>query len=245
MSGHKHPVRLNRSFLSKAEQDFIQWILPRISENVSSLDLTAFGLLGSLLAAGGLIGCSYSLAFLPAVVGGVCMNWFGDSLDGSLARFRQEERPRFGFILDHTCDLFSQIIIIVAFGFSPFLTLISALAILLCYLMFSAYTYIRAAAHHIHQMSYIGLGATEFRILMIGWACLAATIGVSQPTFGPVTSIDIAILLMCAIAVVGLAFKAVGDARMVAMDENEALARPQQEGSADLQKLATRAKALD
>lgn len=244
MSGHKHPVRRNQSFLAKIEQALIQWLLPHISEDVSSLDLTIFGLFGSFLAAGGLVGCSHSLAFLPAVVAGILMNWFGDSLDGSLARFRQEERPRFGFILDHTCDLFSQILIIVAFGFSPFLTLLSALAILICYLMFSAYTYIRAAAHHIHQMSYVGLGATEFRILMIFWAGLASMMGVSQPTVGTVTSIDIAILSMCALAIFGLAVKAVGDARVVATEENEALARLQQQGIADLEQVAAKAQSL-
>ena len=65
-------------------------------------------------------------AVSPVIVG-VALNWFGDSLDGSLARYRREERPRFGFLVDHTCDLFSQILIIVAFGLSPFLSLVSAL----------------------------------------------------------------------------------------------------------------------
>ena len=92
------------------------------------------------------LGVRLTLAIcLAAVVVGVALNWFGDSLDGSLARYRHTERPRFGFLVDHTCDLFSQILIIVAFALSPFLTLVSALVVLLCYLLFSAYTYIRAA----------------------------------------------------------------------------------------------------
>lgn len=217
--GVKHPVRRNGSFLAEAEQSLIRWILPRIPEHVTSLHLTSIGMAGSLMAAVSLVACNWSFALLPVVVFGVALNWFGDSLDGSLARFRREERPRFGFLVDHTCDLFSQILIIVAFGLSPFLSLVSALVVLLCYLLFSAYTYIRAAAHHVHQMSYIGMGATEFRILMIVWACLGAAFGLKEPLLGMLTRIDIAVLSMGALAVVGLGYKAIMDARVIAANE--------------------------
>lgn len=218
-SGSNHPVRRNRSFLAEAEQALIQWILPRLPENMTSLQLTAIGMLGSFIAAVGLVGCNWSPAFLPAVVFGVALNWFGDSLDGSLARYRHAERPRFGFLVDHTCDLFSQILIIVAFALSPFLTLVSALVILICYLLFSAYTYIRAAVHRVHQMSYIGVGATEFRILMIVWAAAGVALNLNEGLAGPLTRIDIAIMIMGAMAVVGLGFKAFSDAREIALIE--------------------------
>ena len=87
----------------------------------------------------------------------------------------------------------------------------TSLVVLLCYLLYSAYTYIRAAAHHIHQMSYIGLGATEFRILMIVWACVASALGLQEPLLGRMTGIDIAILSMGGMAVLGLGYKAVMD----------------------------------
>lgn len=214
-----NPTRRNRSFLAEGEQALIRWILPQIPTRVTSLHLTGVGMVGALAAAIGLVGCAWTYAFLPAVVVGVALNWFGDSLDGSLARYRREERPRFGFLVDHTCDLFAQIIIIVAFGLSPFLSLVSALVVLLCYLLFSAYTYIRAAAHHVHQMSYIGLGATEFRILMIVWACLGSALGLREPMLGALTAIDVAILSLGAMAVVGLAIKAFRDARAIAESE--------------------------
>lgn len=215
----KQPIRRNPSFLVDAEQALIRWILPQIPRSVDSLDLTFIGMVGAFVTAIGLVGCNWSSQWLAAVIIGVAMNWFGDSLDGSLARFRQEERPRFGFLVDHTCDLFAQVLIIVAFGLSPFLSLLSALVILLCYLLFSAYTYIRAAAHHIHQMSYIGVGATEFRILMIVWACFGVVAGLHQPLVGAMTRIDIAILGLAAVAVVGLGIKALMDARIVAIEE--------------------------
>ena len=213
------PKRQNRSFLASGEQSLIRFILPRIPRSVTSLHLTIVGLIGALIGAVALVGCNWSYWALPAVIIGICLNWFGDSLDGSLARYRQEERPRFGFLVDHTCDLFSQIMLIVAFGLSPFLSLIAAFTILLCYLLFSAYTYIRAAAHHIHQMSYIGVGATEFRIMMILWALLSAAIGLHEPLIGGLSGLDISILVLGAIAVVGLGAKAVIDARIIADEE--------------------------
>jgi phosphatidylglycerophosphate synthase len=219
-----NPHRHNRSFLAEAEQRLIRWILPRIPGRITSLQLTGIGMFGSLAASIGLIGCNWSLLWLPTVALGIAMNWFGDSLDGSLARHRKEERPRFGFLVDHTCDLFSQIMLIVAFGLSPFLSLVAALVVLLCYLLFSAYTYIRAAAHHVHQMSYIGVGATEFRLLMIFWALAGSAAGLREPLVNGLSRIDISILGLGLLAVIGLGAKAVKDARQVAIEEGPSIA---------------------
>ena len=136
------PARQNGSFLALAEQRLIRALVSRMPSAVTSLHLTVVGMCGAFIASAGLVLCHVSAYWLLLVVIGIGLNWFGDSLDGSLARFRREERPRFGFLVDHTCDLFAQIMIIVAFGLSPFLSLVSALTILLCYMLFSAYTYI-------------------------------------------------------------------------------------------------------
>jgi phosphatidylglycerophosphate synthase len=218
------PKRHNQSFLAAREQDLIRWILPRIPAAVNSLRLTTIGLCGSLLAAVALIGCNWSYFWLPLVALGVALNWFGDSLDGSLARYRQEERPRFGFLVDHTCDLLSQVLIIVAFGLSPFLSLVSALVVLLCYLLFSAYTYIRAATQHVHQMAYIGVGATEFRILMIAWSLIGAVSGLREPLVNGLSTIDLTIATLAVGALIGLVHKAIVDAKEIARDESAALA---------------------
>ena len=217
-----NPQRHNRSFLADNEQRLIRWILPKLPSELKSLHLTAFGLFGSLLTAIALIGCHWSTLWLPVIALGVVINWFGDSLDGSLARYRKEERPRFGFLVDHTCDLFSQLLIIVAFGFSPYLSLVAALTILLCYLLFSAYTYIRAATQHIHQMAYIGVGATEFRILMILWPIVGAAIHLQEPLVDGISKLDYTILALAVLAVCGLIYKSVRDAFEIARDEGHA-----------------------
>ena len=226
---HSGPARLNRSFLADYEQELIRWILPRIPTGINSLHLTVVGLFGSLLTATALIACNWSYLWLPVVAAGVVLNWFGDSLDGSLARYRKEERPRFGFLVDHTCDLFSQVLTIVAFGLSPFLSLVSALVVLLCYLLFSAYTYIRAATQRVHQMAYIGVGATEFRILMILWPIVGAISGLHEPLVQGISRIDAAILSLAALAVCGLVYKSIVDARDIARDEQQEVARAELE----------------
>lgn len=219
MSDNHDISRRNESFLMRSERRLLAFLVRRIPESVTSLQLSVLGLAGAVLAAGSLMASSISKAFILPFALGVAVNWFGDSLDGTLARYRRQERPRFGFLVDHTLDLFSFIFLIVAFGLSPYLSLVSSLVILLCYLLFSAYTYIRAATHHVHQMSYIGVGATEFRILMVVWVCIGAVFGLREPLIGRFSSLDIAIFVLAAIAVIGLGIKAVRDARQIASEE--------------------------
>lgn len=222
------PHRDNRSFLAAKEQRLIRALLPCFPSRVTPNHLTVVGLVGSGVTAVALVGVNLSAGFLVLVPFGVLLNWFGDSLDGSLARFRHIERPRFGFLVDHTSDLFSQVVMIVGFGLSPFLSLTSALIVLACYLMFSAYTYIRACAHHVHQMSYIGVGATEFRILMIVWCFVAELIGpaLHRPALGSLSRLDLSLCILAGFALGGLFLKAVADARQIAGEEAPADALP-------------------
>ena len=103
---------------------------------------------------------------------------------------------------------------------SPFLSLKSAFIILFCYLFFSAYTYLRAAAGRVQQMAYIGLGTTEFRILMIVWAFVAHAIGIDETVVDGVSRLDAAIMLLAILAVCGLVIKVVRDAQRIAADDN-------------------------
>ncbi|MBY6244004.1 CDP-alcohol phosphatidyltransferase [Methylosinus sp. Sm6] len=209
----------HQSFLAAGEQKLVRAIIVEMPPRITPLFLTKLGLFGAAVAAVALIGCRWSLLWLPLVPVGVFINWFGIALDGPLAVYRGEARPRLGLV-EHTYDLFSQILIIVAFGLSPFLTIESAFIVLICYLLFSAYTYIRAIARHVQQMAYIGMGATEFRILMVVWAFAAHSLGIDSTAGEGVRSLDAAIAILAVIAVCGLGFKAFTDARRVAMDEN-------------------------
>lgn len=170
-------VRINDSALAIAERAALAYLVRRLPAFATPDHLTSIGLAGALLTAAGFLACWWSNWFLIAVVFGLFLNWFGDSLDGTLARYRKIERPHYGYFVDHSADLIAQTLIVVGLGFSPFFTVPSALLVLSLYLLMSSYTYLRVVTESVHRLSYGGMGATEFRILVASWALFAAWFG--------------------------------------------------------------------
>ncbi len=193
-------LRLNDSFLAKAERELLARLVRRLPERATPDHLTAVGLAGAFLAALGFVTCNWSNAGLALVIAGLFLNWFGDSLDGTLARHRRIERPHYGYFIDHSVDLIAQTLIIVGLGLSPFFTIHSALLVLSLYLLMSSYTYLRVVTESVHRLSYAGMGATEFRILVGAWALFAAAWGPGLVTFElcSFAALDLAIGLMSA-----------------------------------------------
>ena len=145
--------RLNKSFLAERERAILGYLVRRMPKIVMPDHLTALGLLGAVIAGAGFILCAWSSLFLIAVVFGIFLNWFGDSLDGTLARYRKTERPHYGFLVDHSSDLIAQTLIVIGLGCSPYFTLSSALFVLSLYMLISSYTYLRAAVEGVHRLS--------------------------------------------------------------------------------------------
>ena len=172
--GHK---RLNRGLLAEKERQVLLWLAARTPPFVSPDHLTILGLIGGVLTLIGFIACRWSPWFLLPALLGVFLNWFGNSLDGTLARYRKIERPRFGYFLDHSCDLIAQTLTFLGLGLSPYFTLPSALFALSMYLLMSSYTYLKVFILRRHNLSYGGMGATEMRLLVIGWALFALWAG--------------------------------------------------------------------
>lgn len=170
-------VRINDSLLAIAERAALAALVRRLPSSVSPDHLTAIGLVGALLTCVGFMSCWWSNWCIVAVVSGLFLNWFGDSLDGTLARYRKIERPHYGYFVDHSADLIAQTLIVIGLGFSPFFTIPSALLVLSLYLLMSSYTYLRVVTESVHRLSYGGMGATEFRILVASWALFAAWVG--------------------------------------------------------------------
>ncbi|MFQ6113536.1 MAG: CDP-alcohol phosphatidyltransferase family protein, partial [bacterium] len=98
---------------------------------------------------------------------GFILNWFGDSLDGTLARFRKIERPKFGYFIDHTIDAVNQLLIGLGIGLSPYVGFKFALFALIGYFMVSIHTYITIYVRGIFKLSYGKLGPTEVRVIAI------------------------------------------------------------------------------
>lgn len=221
--------RINESFLAVKERIALLALAKRLPSWTTPDQLTALGLCGAVLTLVSFIGCRWSNIFLVGVVFGLFLNWFGDSLDGTLARYRSIERPYYGYFIDHSSDLIAQTLIIVGLGVSPFFTVASSLLVLSLYLLMSSYTYLRVVTESVHRLSYGGMGATEFRILVAGWALFAAWFG---PTIATAEAYDFAVLDiviggLSALTFLGFVFVIQKDLVRLQREEREVIALPE------------------
>ena len=125
----------------------------------------------------GYLGTYWSPTGLLVACLGIAMNWFGDSLDGSLARVRKIERPQYGFFIDHNTDIMSQVFIFFGLGLSPYMRFDTACLCLLSYWVASLYTFIRAVSIGMFQISYFGIGPTEIRIALATYTLVMLGVG--------------------------------------------------------------------
>jgi phosphatidylglycerophosphate synthase len=158
--------RLQTSLLAPLEKRVLLWLAARLPWWVRSDHLTALALAAMLLA-----GLSYWLArtseagLLLAVVF-LAVNWFGDSLDGTLARVRQHQRPRYGFYVDHVVDAVGAAFLVGGLGLSGYMSLVVALVLLAAYLLMLVETFLASHTLGTFTMSYLNVGPTELRILL-------------------------------------------------------------------------------
>lgn len=169
--------RTSEFLLRRVEARVLPWLAARLPDRVVPDHMT---LLGVVASAG--IAASYGMtnqdpAWLWAASAGLVVQWFGDSLDGTLARFRGIERPRYGFYLDHVVDAFSTVAIGLGLGLSPYMLLSVGLAIVIGYLVLSVNVYLETYVYDEFSFGYGWLGPTEARVLLIGLNTVAVTMG--------------------------------------------------------------------
>lgn len=164
--------------LQRYEKPGLARLVQLVPSQVTPDHLTGAGVLGAALVFAGLLGSHYSPYVLWLALAGLALNWLGDSLDGSLARHRRIERPRYGFYVDHVSDLASQVLIVLGLGLSPFMRLDVALLALVGYMALSVMTYVRLHVSRDLKLSYFGVGPTEVRVL-IGSGLLLALAGLA------------------------------------------------------------------
>ncbi len=153
--------------LGPLEKPLLQWFCARMPLWVNSDILTILGILGSVL-----IFFSYWLTnidknFLWLASLGIFINWFGDSLDGTLARYRKVERPRYGFFIDHILDSFSAVLFFIGIGLSPYVRLEIAALACITYLLLLVLININTVVGGEFKISYAKIGPTEIRIIFI------------------------------------------------------------------------------
>jgi phosphatidylglycerophosphate synthase len=130
--------------------------------------------------------------WLWVVVGALAINWFGDSLDGTLARLRHVERPRYGFYVDHVLDIVGIAFLLTGLACSGFMTPVIALSLLVAYLLVSGEVFLATAVRGVFRMSFAGMGPTELRIVLaIGAIALRANPHVSFGALGQVPLFDV------------------------------------------------------
>jgi len=164
MSSHK---RVSDILLGPLERPALLWLAAHMPAWVNPDILTGVGILGSVV-----IFFSYWLTnvnanFLWLASLGLVINWFGDSLDGTLARYRKIERPKYGFFVDHTVDSMSMLLVVFGLGLSPYVKFEIACLALIAYLLMSVLVYIRTCVDGVFKISYCRLGPTEVRFVII------------------------------------------------------------------------------
>jgi len=159
--------RVNEIFLAPLERPALQWLAAHMPRWVNPDILTIVGVVGSLVIALSYWLCHYNRNFLWLASLGFVINWFGDSLDGTLARYRHIERPVYGFYLDHAVDVFSEIIMILGLGLSPYVRFDIACIGLIGYLLMSNLVFLRTCVIGEFRLSYGRLGPTEARLLVM------------------------------------------------------------------------------
>ncbi len=160
-------TRVSNILLGRYEQAALTWFSRRMPARISSDFMMVLGLAGAFVTAGGYFLTRYDPVYLWLASFGLILNWFGDSMDGTLARQRREERPRYGYFMDHSLDVLGGSAIGIGIGFSPYVEFEIALIAVIGYLLMSLSTHIRTHATGVFMMSYGKVGTTEIRALMI------------------------------------------------------------------------------
>jgi archaetidylinositol phosphate synthase len=160
--------------LAVPEARVLEWIARRLPAAIKPDHLTALGVLAAIGIAAAYVLSNGDSAWLWAASGLLVLHWLGDSLDGTLARVRRSERPRYGYYLDHLVDAFATAAIGIGLGLSPYMLVAVGLAIVVVYLILSINTYLETHAFGVFTLGYGRFGPTEARLALIGVNTLLA-----------------------------------------------------------------------
>lgn len=159
--------RIQTSILNAAEKKVLVWLAERQPKWMTSDILTFIGVLGAIIVAVGYALSNYNINWLWLSTFGFFVNWYGDSLDGTLARVRGTQRPIYGFYLDHNIDGITIALMCIGAGLSKLLNLYIAMGVLVVYLLLSISVYINSHLKGEFKLTYAGMGPTEFRLIIM------------------------------------------------------------------------------
>jgi len=224
----KNHIRINNTILGPLERPALNWLAEHLPAWVTPDHLTGLGLFASFLIFISYCATNININFLWLASFGFLLNWFGDSLDGTLARKRKIERPLYGFFIDHIIDAISILLIFWGLGFSPYLSMELALIALIGYLLLSIYTYLSTYTNNVFQISFGELGPTEIRALAIILNIVIYFMKDPKAKFyigniTPLTFLDIAVVVVALILYSMFLIFSISSARSLRKIDNERL----------------------
>jgi archaetidylinositol phosphate synthase len=174
-------TRHHTSVLAAAEREALIFLARRMPGYVTSDGLTLLGAAGMAGVGCALAAASTSRAWLALVPVFLAVNWFGDSLDGTLARVRNTQRPRYGYYLDHVVDLVNTLMLFSGLALSGIASPLVAGGLLAAYLIVAAESFLATHALGVFRISFGGFGPTELRILL----SIGAVAAIQRPVVTP------------------------------------------------------------
>ncbi len=184
-------TRVQENLLARSERRLLNWICARLPAWVAPDMLTLVGMVGAFMVFAGYGLSNLGGEWLWLTIAGYCVQWFGDSTDGSLARFRKIERPRYGYFLDHSCDGLATTLVVVGIGFTPHVAMEFALVALAGYLLLSIHAFLSVRVLGELKLSYLNAGPTELRFILIAFTIAMMVVGPDAPRWpSPVGSLN-------------------------------------------------------
>jgi archaetidylinositol phosphate synthase len=207
--------------LARPEGRVLEWIARRLPAWVMPDHLTALGVVAAIGIAVAYVLSNGDPVWLWAASGLLVVHWLGDSLDGTLARVRRTERPRYGYYLDHLVDAIATALIGIGLGLSPHMLLVTGLVVVIAYLVLSINTYLETHTLGVFSLGYGRLGPTEARLALIAVnALLALGLLPAISAFGlGVTALDVVGLGAATAMLVALGVRAARNLRELARRE--------------------------
>ena len=185
--------RIQENVLAIYERRLLNWLCPRLPRWVTPDLLTILALVGAVIVFIGYSASALDPNWLWASVAGYVLHWFGDSLDGSLARFRSIERPRYGYFVDHSADALGGLFIVGGLGLSPYVRLDISLIALAGYYLLAIHAFLGARVVGELKLSHISAGPTELRLILIGLTVAMYAFGHSAQRFMSLRPFDLVV----------------------------------------------------
>lgn len=167
MENVKQSQRIQTSIINGVEKRVLVWLAERQPRWATSDMLTLVGVVGAFLTGLGFYLTHYNINWLWLSSAGLVVNWYGDSLDGTLARVRNCQRPLYGYYIDHTVDCINEAFMFIGAGLSPLVDLDLALYVFVLYLFMTINVSINAHLKSEFRLTYAKLGPTEFRLIIV------------------------------------------------------------------------------